>query len=240
MPPARLTLIGGAILVASAFVLLPGSPPLYDSLRIPDQPYRTLTAGPQPASARVEVTPADPVINLTTDERRPQAYLLVQTGSLRLVAGTTRIVGSLVAVPVPSPGPRDGVPLGNAYEVTVHDQSGAPLEPGRMGERPVVQLRIPTVSTPGHVVLELHDHGAWSVLRTIRTADVIYAAELPAFGVVVAVYRLSSTVPPVTAGARGIDVVWLIVATGVVLLVVVAALIAVGRGRREPRGAAHP
>lgn len=240
MLPGRRPLLTGAILVALAFALLPaGTPPLYDSLPVPDQPYRTLSTGspvpqgPQPTAARAEVTPADPVINLTTAERRPQAYLLVQTGALQPLAGTARIVASLTPVPLPSPGPHNGVPLGNAYDLELHDQDGRLLEPSPSGQRPVVQLRIPNPSTPGHVVVELHAHSAWTVLKTIRTADVIYAAELPSFGTVVAVYIVASP-PTGTPPGRGINPAWTAVAAGLVVVIVVAGLVALGRGRRTP------
>lgn len=216
-----------------------GSPPLYDSLRVPDQPYRVLTTGdrvaqgPAPASARVEVTPADPVINVTTAERRPQAYLLVQTASLQPLGGAARILASLTPVPLPAPLPA-AVPLGNAYDIDVHDQDGRRLEPGATGQRPVVQLRIPNPSTPGHVVLALHDRGVWTHLSTIHTADVIYAAELPSFGVVVAAYVLEATGSHAGATGGGVSAAWVAVGAALVLVAAVSGLVALGLLRRSP------
>ena len=238
MTGGRSVLLGAVALLVVACALLPrGSPPLYDSLPVPDQPYRTLTTGTvspqgtQPSSATAEVTPADPVINLTTSERRPQAYLLVQTGSLQPLAGATRITASLTPVPLPSPPPHDGVPLGNAYAVEVRDQAGRSLEPTPAGQRPVVQLRIPNPAAARHVVLELHDRGTWTVLKTIRTADVIYAAELPSFGTVVAVYVIGSTSRPNADSGSAVGPVWIVVAA-LGLVFAVAGLLALRLARR--------
>jgi hypothetical protein len=229
------TLLAGAILVAAAFAFLPaGSPPLYDSLRIPDEPYRPLStaAGSQearpPTTARQEVAANDPVINVTTAEKRPQAYMLVQTGALRPVAGRARIIASLTPVPLPQPAPSDGVALGNAYDVQVRDQDGNPLQPSGKGQGPVVQLRIPNASTPPRVAIELRRHGVWTVLRTVHTADVIYAAELPSFGTVVAVYLTGAASPPLPAtGNRGFP--WSALIGGLLALVALTGLAASSR-----------
>jgi LPXTG-motif cell wall-anchored protein len=235
---ARVTLIAGAILIAVAFASLPpGAPPLYDSLRIPDEPYRHLSTSAAsqetrpPTTARQEVAVNDPVINITTAEKRPQAYLLVQTGALQPVGGTTRIVASLTPVPLPVPAPGDGVPLGNAYDVQVRDQDGNPLEPSGKGQLPVVQLRIPNPSTPPRIAVELRQHGVWTSLRTIHTADVIYAAELPSFGTVVAVYT-GATSPPVPAtGKRGFP--WSVLIGGLLAIIALTGLVALRRRRRR-------
>jgi hypothetical protein len=230
------TLLAGAILVAVAFVFLPpGSPPLYDSLRIPDEPYRQLSTGSQetrpPTTARQEVAVTDPVINITTAEKRPQAYLLVQTGALQPAGGTARIIASLTPVPLPQPAPTDGVPLGNAYDVQVRDQDGTPLQPSGKGQGPVVQLRIPNASTPPGVVVELRRHGVWRVLRTVHTADVIYAAELPSFGTVVAVYLTGAASPPVPATGNG-GFPWSALIGGLLAVIALTGLFAIRRGRR--------
>jgi hypothetical protein len=238
---ARATLLAGAALVGLAFARLPGSPPLYDSLRIPDEPYRHLssTAGspetPPPTAARQEVSVHDPVINITTAERRPQAYLLVQTGTLEPVAGSTRITASLTPVPLPAPGPHDGVPLGNAYDVQVRDQDGHPLRPGGGGQRAVVQLRVPNLSAPQRVVVELKQGGGWTALKTVRTADVVYAAELPSFGTVVAVYVIGAGSPTVPAATPASGFPWIALIGGVALIVAVVGLVALRPVRRHPR-----
>jgi hypothetical protein len=242
MHRARGTLLGGMLLVALAFALLrPDSPPLYDGLRIPDEPYRYLSgasatqATPAPTSANREVVVAEPIIDITTSERRPQAFLLVQTGSLQPVSGTAQMIASLTPVPIPDPGPRDGVPLGNAYHVQVRNQDGHPIEPSGEGQRPLIQLRIPSPSTPRHVVLELSHQGAWLRLKTIHTGDTIYGAALPFFGTVVAVYVIGE--PHTSAqGAGGVmSRPWPVLGGGLVVVMAALGLVALGRRRHPSR-----
>jgi hypothetical protein len=201
-----------------------------DTPRLPDQPYRYLSSGTSPTSVRQEALVTQSIININTAEWRPQAYLLVQTASLTPLSGAAQIIASLTPVPLPMPGPRNAVPLGNAYDAEIRTRDGQPVKPTGTGANPVVQLRVPNPSMPGHIVLELHHQGGWTALRTIQTADVIYAAELPSFGIVVAVYIPSASLSA-SASGHVINYEWALLVAGLIIIIAVAGWVALRRGR---------
>lgn len=188
MDPVRRQVLGwGALsllLLPVAFLLSPpASPPLYDGLGFPEDPYVFFgVEGPDPRAAElaVTVTPSgSPQSYLATPERGPQAALVLLAGAVVPDSGSRAV--TVRVEPVAPPGPvRDGQLLSNAYRVEL--VGGALSGP----EAVVVQLRVPD-ETDESVAIELHDGREWRTLKTRRIGAHVHSAFLPAEGTVAAV-----------------------------------------------------
>ena len=222
--------VGGA--AAAAALLVSPSPPLYDGLGLPEEPYRLVGEDPAPAGAerRLPITStSSPPVYLATPETGPQAAVALPAGALEVGAGSGELVVRITPVRPDHEPP--GKRLGNAYRLHV-TLGGVPVVARPDVPRLVVQLRIPA-ATDVPVDVVLREDGRWSRLATRRTGEHVYTADLPAFGEVAAVeVGQSFRAAPYGAGsaeAAG-GLLLLIPVGGAVALLGVALLL---RGRRR-------
>ena len=142
------SLAAGLGLIAAAQLVAPvGSPPLYDGVIVQD-PYRYLAPGQgqtgSPTSYRASLPVGggtSPQFVAATTENPPQAQLIADSGAFVLPAGTTSLTVSIEPVAVSTPA-SSGQLTGNAYQVSVTDQSGTDLSIGSTTS-PTVILRAP-------------------------------------------------------------------------------------------------
>jgi hypothetical protein len=122
-------------LALAAQVAGPAGVPLYDGVVV-IEPYRFLhptgnqVGQPTSFSSSPAVTKeSSPVFVAATTESPPQAQLIAQEGAFILAAGTTNLQVSITPVEAP-PAPAGAAIAGNAYEITVTNQSGSALQVG--------------------------------------------------------------------------------------------------------------
>lgn len=206
MSRLRLLLVTGLLLVPAALLSAPTSPPLYDGLGFPDEPYRAVGGqGPAPTGASAEAAVyrdgSSPPFTLQTGESGPQATLAVPQGALSLPPGAARVRVRLDPVAVPTPLPRTGRVLSNAYDVVLQDDRGRPVRLTAHPRPALLRLRIPAETTRT-VVLQRREGARWRSLPTRRTGVDVYSADLDAAGAVVAVL-LEARVGRPAAPGRG-------------------------------------
>jgi hypothetical protein len=177
--------------VVALFVAAPMThQPIYDGLGFPDEAYRYVVAPVGAPLAPVAVAATQQVrlvrgtneqpVALSTDERGPQALLVLRTGTIRSGSDTVAVTLTPTAPPAAVPGARL---VGNAYDIEVSSPDGQPVR--TVGEAPLVQLRVPQGSRPPVALLQEGLEG-WRSLPTNRTGTDIYSAALPGLGRVVA------------------------------------------------------
>lgn len=215
MRRGRLLAVAALLLLPGALLSAPTSPPLYDGLGFPDEPYRTVAgegAAPTPAAAEAAVfrDGSSPPFTLQTGESGPQATLAVPQGALALPDGAARVRVRLDPVAVPVPLPRTGRVLSNAYDVVLQDDRGRPVALTGRPRPAVVRLRIPA-ETAGTVVLQRRDGTRWRTLPTRQVGVDVYSADLDAAGAVVAVLQEARLRGPDAGdgGSRGVVLVCL-------------------------------
>jgi hypothetical protein len=232
---AATVLAAGALLLLLSWVFLPlPSPPLYDGLEAPAEPYRYLLAGGAlsggraPTSAHASI----PVVGSTglksavsTGELPPQASVYLTPLALVLPTGATAVDVSITPVLPPRPAP-DGPIAGNVYRIDV-TANGGPVAV-RPGEEVGVVLRSPAgLGTP---TIELLAGGRWTGLHILARGTVspdLYGASLVRFGDVALVVAPAA---PATGGGVGVGVLLaggagalLLAIAGVVVLIRVRA-----------------
>jgi hypothetical protein len=234
---AAATLGVGAVLLALTWRASPlPSPPMYEGLTTPVQPYRYLHpppglgSTPPPSSVRQSLPPKQgqsPPLFPQTTESPPQAQLLAAQDSFVLPPGATAVEASIVPVDPPPVPPLGGQVQGNVYDFEV-TAGGAPL-PVRPGRRVTVVLRGPSgIVNP---VIERFADGAWTRFETValgQLAGESYTADVTGLGD----FALVAT-PGAPAGG-GSDPFVVVLAAGAVLLTVGTLLALRRRHRRRP------
>lgn len=191
---ATRVLLAAAALVGIAWWVSPvASPPIYDSLGGPADPYRYLNPPPgnshgSPSSAKQDAAVSGGTIAATfisTTEAPPQVQVLIGDGAVAVPAGATKVTISITAVASPVPIPAAvGMLDGNVYQVSVTPDVAGPLTLKSGATPPTVVLRGPTGSS-GAQILRLQDAGgAWEKLHTVPlgSAQDMVAASTSAFG----------------------------------------------------------
>ena len=186
----RVRLIAAALLALGlVWTLAPASsPPLYDGLGFPDEPYRFVSApaGYQktPAASTASYTVgyrpgAAEIYDVSSDELGPQVEVIVRQQDLTLPAGSGQL--SLRAAPVPvTKQPVDGVVWGNAYRVSATAAgAGVALRPD--GHTDQIRLRAPT-GPPPTPAIEIYNGSTWRRLQATRIGNDLYVAYLTGVG----------------------------------------------------------
>ena len=177
-------------LLALAWAITPSgpTPPLYDGLGFPDQPYRYVdapagyqhTPAPGPAAQDVPIrTGGSSTYDAVSAELGPQAEVFLNQESVRPPAGAT--VAHVRAAPVAaSSQPSDGEVWGNVYRLSVATDTGpATVAPG--GRLDSIRLRAPT-GPPPTARIEFRDRSGWHRLTTSKIGNDIYSAPLAGVG----------------------------------------------------------
>ena len=240
---ATRVLLAAAALVGIAWWLSPvASPPLYDSLGQPADPYRYLNPPPgnshgEPSTAKQDATISGGAINATfisTTEQPPQVQVLIGDNAVAVPAGATKVTISITAVPPPIPIPAAfGVLDGNVYQVSVTPDVAGPLTLKPGATPPTVVLRGPPGST-GAQILRLQDAGgAWEKLHTVPlgAAQDMVAASTGAFGWFTLVLPKGAGDGGGAGGSGAFPVVAVVVPA--VLLALIATLLAMRLSRRR-------
>jgi hypothetical protein len=121
------------------------------------------------------VTPGQPGgLAIGTPEQPSQVQLTIGFSDLVLPPGTTSIDVSIVPVAAPPVQPPNGIVAGNAYQIAVTDEHGAPISM-RAGAGATLVMRSPA-SLPNGTVERFSD-GAWTQLQTAPAGlpDTFYA-----------------------------------------------------------------
>jgi len=184
-----------AVLLAAATLLAlvwhvspPVTPPLYDGLGLPPEPYRYLN--PPPALKHGNKTPSSTSLSVpvsggessfesaATNENPPQAQLILQPNAVRLPAGTKWI--AIVVRPVPAlPAPQDGNLDGNAYRFALTSNSGTLLALGKG----TTSVALRGTGARGSPIIEQYTGGHWIRLKTgIYLGIAIYVANVKSLG----------------------------------------------------------
>lgn len=220
------------------------SPPLYDGVGFPDEPYRYLHP---PAGALVTKPPAgasevvallgdgsNNATTLQTAEKGPQIALALRLGLLQAPPGSRSLTISVTPVePVSSPD--NGEILGNVYRVRFTAPGGKPATVSGAGTYSAA-VRIPQ-GTRSAVALELHANGSWTTLRTTQTGSDVYTAPVPSAGDVTAVLIASGADSSLAAKAGKSGSQSVLVVIGIAALVAAGVVIFTIRASRNPRSA---
>lgn len=231
-----MTLLTATALVALAWLAGPTvpSPPLYDGLGIPDEPYRYVkppreavkTEPPTVASGTARVTngEAGPV-SVTSAEQGPQVDVSLAEKAL-MAPQEAKQVQVRVRALAPSSQPRDGVVWGNVYRVTATSDNG-PVRLRREGASTIV-LRAP--ADQPRPVVQYRDGSGWHRLITTKFGHDRYKAAVPVLGDY-AVVRLADQ----PAAAADDNQVAVIVILGGSLILLTGAVWLLRRAGRQSR-----
>lgn len=183
-----MTLLTATGLIALAWLAGPTlpSPPLYDGLGIPDEPYRyadpprdaVKTEPPTVASGTARVTGgvAGP-LSATSAEQGPQVEVSLVAEAL-IAPREAKKVRVRVRALAPSSQPRDGAVWGNVYRVTATSDNG-PVKLRREGASTIV-LRAP--ADQPRPVVQYRDSSGWHRLITTKFGHDRYKAAVPVLG----------------------------------------------------------
>jgi hypothetical protein len=177
-------------LLALAWTFTPTghTPPLYDGLGFPDQPYRYVvapagyrhTAAPGAAAEHVPITASgSSTYDAASSEIGPQVEVFLNQESLRAPAGST--VAHLRATPVAAgTQPSDGEVWGNVYRLSARTNVG-PATVVAGGRLDSIRLRAPT-GPPPTARIEFRNSSGWHRLTTSKIGNDIYSAPLAGVG----------------------------------------------------------
>jgi hypothetical protein len=229
-------LLSAVALLAVAWLAAPlsSTPPLYDGVAFPDEPYRYVTpppgapATPPPGDAVGDSRIVDGKSQLAlggSNEQGPQVQFVVDDGEITAPPGTT--VVHLRAEPVAATTqPSDARIWGNVYRLTAtSDRGPAQIQSGSNSTTAII-LRAPVGPTP-QPVMEYTDGTTWRRLPITRVGNDIYSAPLVGTGDY-AVATLPGQPQPLpgttaaTGGRSGIDR-WVLI-PGIALVVLIAAV----------------
>jgi hypothetical protein len=202
------------VLLALAWLVTPltATPPLYDGLGFPDEPYRYVTP---PPGYRHTLPPSvgeddgivfkgvgPQVLLPVSDENGPQAQAGIPGSQLSIPPGTTQLVAKATPTALTGTNPGDGSVWGNVYRMTVTSDRGPVAATGRPTLDSVINLRAPTAQQPPPVIEYRPQPGAaWRDLHTTRIGNDIYQAPLPGLGDYVLVRLTESPKRPGTGTA---------------------------------------
>lgn len=164
-------------------VVSPASPPLYDGLGFPDEPYRYVLppagAASAPTEGVLQTTLAGKVNFLVeTTEKGPQASFDIPKSALQLSGGATSMTMKLTpTAPTKLPA---GEVWGNVYHLSAQADSGA-LKVVKSVEGGFIQLRAPHAPPPSPVI-EYNDGTGWRALQSVRAGNDVFAAAAESTG----------------------------------------------------------
>jgi len=242
-------LVGALIFSLVWIVSPPKSPPLYDGLGAPDEPYRYVTppAGyrktPAPTGAKYThaVTLTNGMFGLASAETGPQVQVALEESSIVAPSGATTITVD-VEPRAPEAQPADGTISGNVYRLTVETDHGpAQVHPGG---NDVITLRAITSPPPNWVIDYLPPGGTWRQLATSRIGNDVYDAPLAGPGdyavVAPAHNATSSTTSQSTSGqSKGSSVFVPLVVTALLLALFIWAVLLIRYVRLRGTGDAE-
>lgn len=252
MRRAAAILSAGAVLLGAVWILAaPASPPLYDGVGFPDEPYRYVAppAGAKPTKPPTSVRLGVDVhsgrsvaAEISTGEQTAQAAAFVGPGGLRANRSAKFVTIAVGPTRPPTP-PADGTIPGNAYFVAASSTAGA-VSVSAAPSALTVLLRIPA-ATSKVVAIEVLTGSRWKQLNTFQTGTDIYQAALPVLGTVAAVIvnDPTKTVRYINAPANahsGSAIAIGPLLAGLVLLLLVALVLGVRVTRGRRAGTTHP
>jgi hypothetical protein len=191
--------LGAALLVlVAAWLFAPAttSPPLYDGIGFPDEPYRYVEQSPHGPhtplpTAATTVVGRDPEgflpVSAISAEQGPQIKIGMPAGAL--VASDSCAQVAVEADPY-TPPQSAGNTWGNAYKVTLSCTAGAsgPVQvttATEEGNTSFIQLRAPDATQPGPTLAYSPDATTWRTLPTLRIGTDIYQAPMVGAGLYV-------------------------------------------------------
>lgn len=244
----------GAVVVAVGVLLLgivwllaaPKTPPLFDGVGFPDEPYRYVVApaGAAPTKPVTSASASIPIqggksrsVSVMTAEQGPQASLFLAGAAVVTTGAPTSVEVRLAPLAPPST-PADGAIPGDAYAVSAAAEPSGNASISGATNAATVMLRIPK-ATSQTVAIELLTAGRWEQLTTFKTGTDVYSANLPAFGTVAAVVvtdpsrsvEYGGAHAATKSGGGGIAVGPLL--AGIVVLLLVALVVGVRIARRR-------
>jgi hypothetical protein len=195
----RLGVVAGCVaLLALALIWAlapPRTPPLFDGVGFPDEPYRYVVA---PTGAKVTKPPTvgtGTIVvsdgksrsgSVSTAEQGPQASLYLNEDALLTTGNPAGVDIRLTPIAAPST-PADGTIPGDAYVVSGAVAGGTgTVRISPMTNAATFLLRIPK-ATSQTVAIELLVGARWEQLTTFKTGTDVYSANLPALGTLAAV-----------------------------------------------------
>jgi hypothetical protein len=235
-------LLVSVVLLVAAWLITPAqsTPPLYDGVAFPDEPYRYVVPPPGAPATKPPTSATDDaqivagmsqLADAISAEQGPQVQFLIAQGEIAAPPGST--VVHLRADPfAPADQPTGATIWGNVYRLTAMSDRG-PAEI-LVHARSVTQilLRAPVGPTP-EPVMEYRDGTGWRRLPLTRAGNDIYSAPIAGVGDY-AVATLPGNPQPVAgskapASPGGLD--WWILVPAVALLVLIAGIVAIRRRR---------
>lgn len=188
----------------------PDSPPLYDGIGFPDEPYRWVeppageSSTPQPAtpaSAKALVTDGrSAATRAFSSEQGPQVAFAVADGALAAPSGATEVTVTVTPEAVPGPGLPGTTVVSNLHRFSLSAPDGAEVGLAPEGSV-IVNLRANT-QTPLSVVVCQWDGSTWTQVPTRQVGTEIYAADLKSLDPF-AVLRFDAGVSPTVAAPAG-------------------------------------
>jgi hypothetical protein len=186
-----LAVLAGLALAFVAVLLGPGgSPPLYNGLGFPDEPYRWVDP-PAGAPATDRWTPAGGTIavtdgksasgSFTSKEQGPQVAYFADPEAFVVPAGTTSVEVDAQGVSVPGPLPQGTTAVSNVYAFTATPVGGTGPVTFAEGRKYLVNLRADT-ATDRVVLLHRWVGDRWEQRATFQVGTDVYAGTITAFG----------------------------------------------------------
>jgi hypothetical protein len=235
---AWLVLAALAVL-AVGWALAPRStPPLYDGVGFPDEPYRFVvkpagacdTKVPTAASETTTVSAGKAgAVTLSTAEQAPQISVLIPSELLSVPSGTPRL--TITAKPVqPVPAPHGRYLWSNVYDVeatipgvTLHD-----TDPSRPT---TITLRAATAQRPTPTI-ERYLNGRWMPVTTAPAGRDIYNGSLPSLGRYAVIGDSPINVSDLQCGKSSTSSTGILIASAAGGVVVLLAVFGILRRRR--------
>lgn len=236
-------LYAGAALLGAWVIASPATPPLYDGLGFPDDPYLYVEPVPGAPAAKAQgatqTFPRDAMLfGVATRETGPQASVVLHPDALQL-APEARSVTVTVTPTKPPAEAAGGVVVTNVYRLDVTADVGTVGLDAKGHED--IQLRAPAELAPGEVMIFNGGQG-WRRLETLRFGNdnyVTFSVEPGDYALIMPSKHRSSdakhsrpTAPVQASGSRG-PVLLMIAGGGLAAVAVLLGVIRVQRRRRS-------
>jgi hypothetical protein len=210
---AALVLVLAVLSLAATVVARPPhSPPLYDGIGFPDEPYRWVV--PPPGHYRTRLAATEAVVKVPVSggvnvagqalsgEQGPQVALAVSGGAFAVPAGVSSVTLRAVPQAVPAVPPDRGQVVSNLYVLTA--EAGGKAMPLAPAHSVLVNMRAERATAQAVVICRWTGR-QWEQVPTARVGVDVYAAQLDA-AAPVAVVRLdpgaTPTVPALAGGSN--------------------------------------
>ena len=242
-PPTRLLLIAFALLAAAWLVTPYGpTPPLYDGVAYPDEPYRYVappkdapkTAAPGPASDDPKMLAGrSELAGAGSNEQLPQVQVVVAEGDITAPTGAT-VVHLRVRPVAPTSEPPDARIWGNVYRLTATSDKG-PAQIHPAAPTTTIILRAPVGPKP-RPMMEYRDGTRWRRLTITQVGNDLYSAPLVGVGDYAVATRPGQPqpVPGTLTGLSGRIDRW-VLAPGIALALLIAAIVVIRWRRARAR-----